>query len=97
MKSFPQFPKGVCDPERLKSSRQSQSGQLQSRPGREGSRRAPSRLSRSHGALGEPWVKRLKGDGDDQGQIRAGAVEKKRGSRISNLGQEFLKAKYLGL
>lgn len=102
MKSFPQFPNGACDPERLNSPRQNQSRPVsagQAAWAQLSSLQAPSQTqSQSYGrAPGKEtnWrgVALAKGR-SEQAQWRG-----REGGRsvIGNLGQEFLKAKYLGL
>lgn len=102
MKSFPQFPNGVCDPERLNSSRQNQSRQVsagQAERAQLSSLQAPTQTQSPsyRRALGKEtnWrgVALAKGR-SEQAQWR----EREGGRSVTvNLGQEFLKAKYLGL
>lgn len=102
MKSFPWFPNGVCDPERLNSSRQNRSRQVSAGQAERAWGELPpgphavtvTEPQESPGARDQ-----LEGGGPDQGQVRGGQWRGREGGRsiIGNLGQEFLKAKYLGL
>lgn len=80
MKIFSQFPKGVCDPERLRTARQEQSSQVSARPRTEGS----------------PMGRRGWWERPNQADRGGTVKRKSGGLLISKRSQEYLKAKRPG-